>query len=280
MSMLSIIVPVYNMEDTLDKCVQSIVSQSFRDWEMILVDDGSTDDSGTMCDEWAKKEPRISVIHKENGGLSDARNAGLDIAKGDYITFVDSDDYLNAGTYEKMIQSLCEHSDIGIMEYSIKSIGYERLDLEYKDRIYLDADSYWTETKAWNHAYMWNKIFRRDMFDGIRFKQGRKFEDLILLPQMLRKKHPRVATSSFVGYNYVYREGSINAIPSPSNIFQCLLAEIYAAWTMRTFPWSKNGKNLYYYMCCRVYDVVRFSLASLRRALQTPQRPSCSRDVS
>lgn len=263
---LSIIVPVYNMEDTLDKCVQSIVSQSFRDWEMILVDDGSPDDSGTMCDEWAKKEPRISVIHKENGGLSDARNAGLDMTKGEYVTFVDSDDYINEGTYDNVMTVLTKYSDVDIMEYSMESIGYERTDLNYEDRAYPDAYTYWTETKAWNHAYMCNKIFRRDMFDSIRFKQGRKFEDLILLPQVLKQFNPKVATSSFVGYNYVYREGSINAIPSPSNIFQCLLAEIYAAWTMRTFPWSKNGKNLYYYMCCRVYDVVRFSLASLRRA--------------
>lgn len=264
--LLSIIVPVYNMQDTLDRCVQSIVSQSFADWEMILVDDGSTDGSGAMCDEWAKRDSRITVVHKENGGLSDARNAGLEMAKGEYVTFVDSDDYINEGTYDNVMGGLARHGDVGIMEYSMKSIGYERIDLNYEDRVYSDAYSYWTESKAWNHAYMCNKIFRRDMFNGIRFQQGRNFEDLILLPQVLKQFNPKVATSSFVGYNYVYREGSINAIPSPSNIFQCLLAEIYAAWTMCTFPWSKNGKNLYYCMCCRAYDVIRFSLASLCRA--------------
>lgn len=264
-TLLSIVVPVYNMEDTLDRCVQSVVSQSFKDWEVLLVDDGSTDSSGAMCDEWAKREPRIVVIHKENGGLSDARNAGLDVAKGDYITFVDSDDYINAGTYKKMMSFLCEHADVGIMEFSIKSIGCERIDLEYEDRMYADADTYWTESKAWNHAYMWNKIFRKEIFQSIRFAKGKLFEDLILLPKVLKQFNPKVATSSFVGYNYVYREGSINAIPSASNIFQCLLAEIYAAWTMRTFPWSRNGKNLYYYMCCRVYDVIRFGIIGYRR---------------
>lgn len=262
---LSVIVPVYNMEDTLDRCVRSIVSQSFEDWEMILVDDGSTDGSRIMCDEWAKKEPRIVVIHKENGGLSDARNAGLDIARGVYVTFVDSDDYLNDGTYESVMTLLAQHDDVGLLEYSMNSIGYERIDLNYEDRIYPDACSYWTGTKAWNHAYMCNKVFRRDMFRSIRFVKGRRFEDLILLPQVLKTFNPKVMTSSFVGYNYVYRQDSINNELTASNIFQALKGEVYAAWTMRTFPWSKNGGNLYYYMCCRVYDIIRFGIGGCRR---------------
>ena len=263
--LLTIIVPVYNMQDTLDKCVQSIVPQSFTDWEMVLVDDGSTDKSGAMCDDWAKRDMRIVVIHKENGGLSDARNVGMDTARGEYITFVDSDDYVNDGTYETLMQLLSGHKDVGIMEYSMESIGYKRLYLNYSDEIYDDAWSYWHGAMAWNHAYMCNKIFRRDMFEGIRFQQGRKFEDLIILPQILKKKNPKVATSSFVGYNYVYRDNSINNKLTAYNIFQALRAEVYAAWTMRTFPWSRNGKNLYYYMCCRVYDIIRFGIIGYRR---------------
>lgn len=255
---LSIIVPVYNMEDTLDRCVQSIVTQSFEDWEMILVDDGSTDRSNAICDEWARKDSRISVIHKENGGLSDARNAGIDVVSGKFVTFVDSDDYINAGTYENAMAVLTKHDDVSIVEYSMESIGYERIDLNYEDRIFPDAHSYWTETKAWNHAYMCNKIFRRDIFSSIKFVKDRKFEDLILLPQVLRKFNPKVATSSFVGYNYVYRPTSINNELTASNMLQALRSEIYAAWTMRTFPWSHNGLNLYYYMCCRIYDAIFF----------------------
>lgn len=263
--LLSIIVPVYNMEDTLDKCVQSIVSQSFEDWEMLLVDDGSTDKSSGMCDDWAQKDTRIKVIHKENGGLSSARNAGIDIAKGEYVTFVDSDDYINDGTYESVMSVLMKHADIGIMEYSMKSIGYERLYLNYEDKIYPDGKTYWQGAMVWNHAYMCNKIFRKDIFQDIRFMKGRRFEDLILLPQVLKKKNPKVATSSFVGYNYVYRQGSINNDLTASNIFQALKAEIIAARTMHTFPWSVNGGNLYYYMCCRVYDIIRFWLRDIRK---------------
>ncbi len=261
--LLSIIVPVYNMEDTLDRCVQSIVTQSFTDWELIIVDDGSTDNSAKMCDAWAKKDLRIRVLHKANGGLSDARNSGIEVVKGEYVTFVDSDDYINAGTYESVMAALTQSEDVGILEYSMESIGYERIDLNYEDRVFPDAYSYWTETKAWNHAYMCNKIFRSSIFRSIKFVKGRKFEDLILLPQVLRKFNPKVLTSSFIGYNYVYRQNSINNELNASNIFQCLLAEIYAAWTMRTYPWSRNGMNLYYYMCCRIYDIAYFSVANL-----------------
>ena len=94
---LSIIVPVYNVEKYLARCIDSILAQTFTDFELILVDDGSTDNSGEICDEYAGKDPRIIVIHKENGGVSSARNHGLDIARGEYITFVDSDDQI--GTY-------------------------------------------------------------------------------------------------------------------------------------------------------------------------------------
>ena len=94
MPKLSIIVPVYKVEAFLDKCIESILAQTYKEYELILVDDGSPDRCGDMCEEWAKKDKRIRVVHKENGGLSDARNAGIDVAQGDYIGFVDSDDYI------------------------------------------------------------------------------------------------------------------------------------------------------------------------------------------
>ena len=100
---LSVIVPVYQVEATLDRCVASIVGQTFSDLEVILVDDGSSDRSPQLCDEWAAKDSRVRVIHKTNGGLSDARNAGLDVATGDFVTFVDSDDYLESDNYQHVL---------------------------------------------------------------------------------------------------------------------------------------------------------------------------------
>ena len=102
--MISVIVPIYNVEKYLIKCIESIINQTYKDLEIILVDDGSTDSSGKICDEFATKDNRIKVIHKKNGGLSSARNIGLDICKGNYISFIDSDDYIELDMYEKMIK--------------------------------------------------------------------------------------------------------------------------------------------------------------------------------
>ena len=116
MPKISIIVPVYNVEKYLRKCVDSILNQTFKDFELILVDDGSIDTSGKICDEYNLKDNRIKVIHKENGGLSSARNAGLDIAQGEYIGFVDSDDWIELDMYEELYKICKENdTDVGIV---------------------------------------------------------------------------------------------------------------------------------------------------------------------
>ena len=115
--MLSVIVPVYNVKTYIDRCIQSILTQSFRDIELILIDDGSTDGSAKMCDEWAAKDNRIVVIHKKNGGVSSARNAGLEFFKGEYLTFVDPDDFVAPDTYAVNMKYLLEHHEVDILQY-------------------------------------------------------------------------------------------------------------------------------------------------------------------
>lgn len=104
--LLSVIVPVYNVKSYIDRCIRSILTQSYRDIELVLIDDGSTDGSSLLCDEWAKKDKRIVVVHKVNEGVSAARNTGLDVAKGDFITFVDSDDFIAPETYSENMSYL------------------------------------------------------------------------------------------------------------------------------------------------------------------------------
>ena len=116
---LTVIIPVYRVEQTLNRCVESVLRQGIDDMEVILVDDGSPDRCPQMCDEWAKKDCRIRVIHQENGGLSDARNAGINVAKGEYITFVDSDDDVIPDTYRLLLQKLAEHPEYDIIEYPV-----------------------------------------------------------------------------------------------------------------------------------------------------------------
>lgn len=178
--LLSVIIPVYRVEHTLQRCVESVLSQGVDDMEVILVDDGSPDNCPVLCDGWAEKDARVKVIHKDNGGLSDARNAGIEMATGDYLTFVDSDDYVEDDTYPALLQIMAEHPDYDLLEYPIVN----RLSLE--DRTYQQTQEYWLDTKAYLHTYAWNKIYRRHLFDDIRFPVGRIFEDVYTFPQLLR----------------------------------------------------------------------------------------------
>ena len=208
---LSIVIPVYQVETTLERCVESVVNQSFRDVQIILVDDGSPDRCPQMCDEWAQKDPRIQVIHKENGGLSDARNAGIKAATADYITFLDSDDFLADGTLEPLMQTLAAHPDYDILEYPIfERIGNPRREhlLTFPSREYTDMRTYWYDTKAYQHTYACNKIYRRSLFHKVAYPAGRKFEDVFTLPQLL--EHCLVVATTPEGqYNYTYNAGGI-----------------------------------------------------------------------
>ena len=136
--LLSVIIPVYRVEATLDRCVESVLRQHVEDMEVILVDDGSPDNCPKMCNEWAKRDQRIRVIHQENGGLSDARNAGIDISRGQYITFIDSDDWISDNTYPPL---LVQMDDIDILEYGIA----DKLSLQ--EYIYDDVNEYWLKEK-------------------------------------------------------------------------------------------------------------------------------------
>ena len=124
--LLSIIIPIYNAENFINKILDSILIRNFKDYEIILINDGSTDKSGIICDKYAKIDDRIVVLHKENGGVSSARNKGLDIAKGDYIAFVDPDDYIEPNMYKEMIQIAVSK------EIDIVSCNYKKIDLNGK----------------------------------------------------------------------------------------------------------------------------------------------------
>ena len=169
---LSVIIPVYRVEDSLDRCVESVLSQHVDDLEVILVDDGSPDKCPSMCDSWAEKDARIRVIHKQNGGLSDARNAGIEVAQGEHITFVDSDDYLAADTLAPLLLMM---EDADIVEYSIRN----RLSLP--DNTYTDMNQYWLTGQAYLHTYACNKIYRSRLFETVRFPKGKVFDPRICI---------------------------------------------------------------------------------------------------
>ena len=213
---ISIIVPVYKVEQYLDKCVKSIINQTYKNLEILLVDDGSPDSCPKMCDEWAKKDERIKVIHKQNGGLSDARNAAIDVATGKYIMFVDSDDYLDENIctilYDLIKKynatfSMCDAKDIQenkpeiITEASVEEIketvfeGEEILPLMLKNNI-----------KYFMTA--WAKLYKKDLFKTLRYDVGKIHEDEFILHKLLINTKKIVHINKQM-YFYLQRSGSI-----------------------------------------------------------------------
>ncbi len=219
---LTVIIPVYRVEATLDRCVESVLAQAIEDMEVILVDDGSPDNCPTLCDNWAAKDKRISVIHQKNGGLSDARNAGLDVAKGAYITFVDSDDYLTPETYGPLLDMV---SECDVLEYSVAD------KLSLKDCCYDDTNWYWLDARAYTHTYAWNKIYKRELFDNVRFPKGKVFEDVFTLPLLLRRSK-RVRTTSKGFYHYTQNEQGITATAGGQELAMLLDAHLLSGMPM------------------------------------------------
>lgn len=208
--MTSIIVPIYKVEDYLPRCVESLLGQTDGNFELILVDDGSPDRCGIICDEYAAKDPRIFVIHKENGGLSDARNAGLEIARGEYIAFVDSDDWVSPRYLELLRQGLeTTGSDIcecGILRTGGASCPEAAETLPEVFDTVTALEQLIRDGKF--HQYVWNKLYRRETVGDIRFPVGKTNEDEFWTYQVFGRAQ-RVARIDGILYNYFQRPGSI-----------------------------------------------------------------------
>lgn len=225
---VTIIIPVYKVEATLDRCVRSVVEQSYHDLEVVLVDDGSPDQCPQLCDQWAERDERVRVIHKKNGGLSDARNAGIEAAKGEWVMFVDSDDELGKDTLAQ-VMAMTEGNDM--VEFPVyRFYGSERQELlTFRPQVYEDMKAYWLEGRAYEHAYAWNKIYRKELFDEVRFPKGEVFEDMHTLPRLLLKAH-RVATTDQGIYYYHWNHRGITATADGTALTSLLKAHLKVGW--------------------------------------------------
>ena len=209
--LVSIVVPVYNVIQYLDVCMKSILNQTYQRIEVILVDDGSTDGSEQKCDYYARIDDRVVAIHKKNGGLSDARNKGIALAKGTYIMFVDSDDIISLNIVN-YLHSICEKysADISICDpvhcYSTDEISFQD---ERKIKV-LNADDAIVEM-LYQKSFLvsaWGKLFRREFFDDILFPYGMLFEDSAIMYKIFNKASKIVYGDAKL-YGYMHREGSI-----------------------------------------------------------------------
>jgi glycosyltransferase involved in cell wall biosynthesis len=208
--LISVIVPVYNVEQYLEECVKSIQNQTYKNLEIILVDDGTKDNSGKMCDEFAKTDSRIKVIHKANGGLSDARNFGIDASNGKYIQFIDSDDYIDLDMLELLYNNLKKHNaDISMCSNYVLTENNCRLKGTGGFEVYTREEALkeiLLDKKV--RFYAWNKMFARKLFDEIRFPKGRVFEDILTIPRLFEKAE-KVVLDDVPKYYYRQRNDSI-----------------------------------------------------------------------
>ena len=210
--LISIIVPIYHVEQYLNRCVESIVNQTYSNLEIILVDDGSPDNCPKMCDDWAKRDSRIKVIHKGNGGLSDARNAGMKIAKGDVISFIDSDDWIDPNFFEVML-NVMQDDESDIVSCGVKWVDE---DGELLRTASVEAHEMFNTHDSMQELlhdgklkqHVWNKLYRRNVIENIPFEKGKYHEDVFWSYQVIgQAKKISVIPDSF--YNYVQRTDSI-----------------------------------------------------------------------
>lgn len=208
---ISVIVPVYNIEKYVEKCISSIANQSYENLQIILVDDGSKDNGGKICDKYALSDIRIEVIHKQNGGLSDARNAGIDRAKGELISFIDGDDWIHPQFYELMIKALIDNdADISVCQYQQKNEEVF-LNKKYNNlsaNIVSGTEAFTDMRKILSVA--WNKLYRKEIFDDISYPVGKLHEDEFVIHKILRKCN-RVSVIDEPLYFYSLRDGSITS---------------------------------------------------------------------
>lgn len=209
-SLISVIIPVYNVEEYLSKCVESVINQTYKDIEILLVDDGSTDNSGELCNAFANSDNRIHVIHKSNGGLSDARNAALDIMTGDYVTFIDSDDYVTSDYIEYLYTLLIKYNaDVSMCNLKRIYSEKDKLSLEKEKITLMDGLS-----AMENYLYQgcvtptaWCKLYKRRIFDGLRYPFG-YYEDMATICSVLERTST-IVVSNLQKYFYIQRKDSI-----------------------------------------------------------------------
>lgn len=240
--LISVIVPVYNVVRFLDRCVESIVAQTYPKIEILLVDDGSTDGSSLKCDSWAGKDDRISAIHKENGGLSDARNAGLDACLGEYIAFVDSDDYVDPRFIESMFDALNRYSStVSVCDVIREDENGNVLQKSRKARLqecvmsgrqclgltYVDS----------NAVTAWSKLYHRSLWEGLRFPKGRLHEDEFVFHEIMYQCD-RVVVIADELYHYVQHRGSIM-----HTRYNIRYLDRIDAWLQRLDVFVKHGEG-------------------------------------
>ena len=244
--LISVIVPVYKVEKYLPKCVDSILNQTYENLEILLVDDGSPDSCGEICDRYGEKDKRVRVIHKKNGGLSSARNAGIDAAKGEYLGFVDSDDWIEPETYEEMLQmALGEQVKfVCAGRYDVsEETGEKTPGLCPQKSEVISAEEMIRRLFFFENcdSAAWDKLYHRSLFAGIRYPLGVHSEDTPTTYRLIEKAEKAAVLNKRV-YNYLHRQNSITYSPVNSSTFDLEKhTETICPYISSQYPGLKNA---------------------------------------
>ena len=251
--LVSIIIPVYNVEKYLKRCFQSVSAQTYKNIEIIIVDDGSTDSSGTLCDEFAQAESRAIVIHKENGGLSSARNVGMSVAKGEYVTFLDSDDFLSIGFIEKSL-SLCERfsADVSILDMAyISELSNDETSSGLEEKVEILSPEEAIKASLYQKIFSCcapGKMYKKTVLKGIVFPINKLSEDLAVCHLIINNANS-VVHSNQIGYYYRQQQNSIMHVFNP-----CRLDALQ--WTSEIEKFcTKFYPNILHAAICRSFNV-------------------------
>lgn len=239
--MISVIVPVYNVDKYLDKCIETIRNQTYENLEIILIDDGSTDQSGNLCDVYAKQDMRIHVIHQENRGLSGARNRGIEEARGEYLAFIDGDDYIDSRMMEVLLNNMIStQADISVVDFQRvdEDMVLHEIDIQDQIQIYEGANIL---SRLWmdnvRTVIACNKLYKKSLFDDLQYPIGRYHEDTFIIHRLLYQCS-RVVYSNLKLYYYVQHSGSIMNRLSAKRIDDAV-----AAYEDRICFFEEKGKH-------------------------------------
>ena len=257
--LISAIVPVYNVKPYLERCFNSIANQSYQNLEIILVDDGSTDGSGILCDTLAAKDQRVKVIHKENGGPGSAKNVGLRAAGGSYIALVDSDDWIAPEMYQKMLELMKQyHAQIAVC--GIQRVSADGRFSYYNDKVY--EEIVYTTLEALNELplnerisnSLCNKLFRASVLDGLRMNESLFYDDDCFTPQCIGRADTIIYTATPF-YSYFQREGSISKKNCTEKIFDWVKSDrMRLEFYCREFPQCEESAAISFIgTCLKVY---------------------------
>lgn len=273
--LLSIIIPCYNVAPFLNKCIDSVLNQTYTNIEILLVDDGSTDKTATLCDEFAKRDTRVKVIHQENKGLPATRKVGIDAISGEYVTFVDADDWIHPRMYEIMLQGMVkEQTDIaqcGVCDAYEKGTVKHRItnEINASYSIYNREESVLKilNDREWN-SYMWNKIYKATLFNNVIFPIGRQLdEDLSIQHILFHSANGSIYFSSEF-YFYLHRQNSICSTTDLQNLCKKIIDRSNARWERYLFV---RGSEEYKAMQCKMENIyISVTITGLRTVVKHP----------